>query len=127
MSTSSPNRIVRSSLAPCLILACSLLAHGAAIAQTPSNTVDHTAQTAPDSEVSSGQRITGHTSTHKSVASKTSPEQPAPATREKATASQRVRSWRNLEKDQVAPPMDAPVKPGTNVAPGQSVPKSPGQ
>jgi hypothetical protein len=104
-----------------------MLAQGAAMAQasppSQSNTIDKTAQTAPESEVTSGQKVTGHTRTHKDVASRTSPEQPASATREKVKPSDRLRNWRNLSKDQVAPPADAPVKPGTNVAPGQDIPK----
>lgn len=78
---------------------------------------------APDSEVSSGQRVTGTTHTHKSTYSKTSPEQPAPATAQKVPPSERLPSGSTQSKEQVAPIPDAPVRPGTNVSPGQDTPK----
>lgn len=78
---------------------------------------------APNSEISSGQRVTGTVETHKSTYSKTSPEQPAPATAQKVPPSERLHSGTTQKKEQVAPIPDAPVRPGTNVAPGQDTPK----
>lgn len=77
---------------------------------------------APASEVTSGQRVTGHTRTHKSRAAKTSPEQPAPATAQKVAPSKRLPDEPNQIKDQIAPVPDAPVKPGTPVVSGQDTP-----
>lgn len=102
------------------LLAASLLMPGAvscAFAQASAP------DSAPESEVSSGQRVTGHTRTHKSTYVKTSPEQPAPATAQKVPPSQRLHSAQTQVKEQVAPVPDAPVRPGTNVAPGQDTPK----
>lgn len=78
---------------------------------------------APTSEVTSGQRVTGHTHTRKSRAVKTSPEQPAPATAQKIAQSKRLPDEPNQIKDQIAPVPDAPVKPGTPVVSGQDTPK----
>ena len=80
-------------------------------------------QAAPDHEVTSGQAVTGHTSTRKNDAVNTSPEQPAPAVRQKVLPYQHLRTFRNQAREQVAPAPDAPVKPGTNVRPGQDTPK----
>ncbi len=102
--------------ASCLVLLAGLSCAGAALGQ-PSG------QAAPDSQVTSGQRVTGHTSTHKDSAVNTSPEQPAPAVRQKVLPYQRLRTLRNQAQDQVAPAPDAPVKPGTNVRPGEDTPK----
>ena len=110
---SSPLR--RPTILSCLVLA-SLSAAGAASAR-PSG------QAAPDSEVTSGQAVTGHTSTHKDSAVNTSPEQPAPAVRQKVLPYQHLRTFRNQAREQVAPLPDAPVKPGTNVQSGQDTPK----
>ncbi len=104
----------RPALLSCLVLA-GLSAAGTASAQ-PSG------QAAPDSEVTSGQAVTGHTSTHKDSAVNTSPEQPAPAVRQKVLPYQHLRTFRNQAREQVAPLPDAPVKPGTNVQPGQDTP-----
>ncbi|WP_419729994.1 hypothetical protein [Lichenicola sp.] len=79
---------------------------------------------APASEVTSGQRVTGHTRTHKAHSAKTSPEQPAPATAQKVPPSARLPDEPNQVKEQVAPVPDAPVKPGTRPAPGTDTPKS---
>ena len=105
----------RSILLSCLVLAGPPAA-GAATAQP-----DRPA--APDREVTSGQLATGHTSTHKDEAVNTSPQQPAPAVRQKVLPYQRLRTFRNQAQDQVAPLPDAPVKPGTNVRPGEDTPK----
>ncbi|MGI4747566.1 MAG: hypothetical protein ACRYGI_12080 [Janthinobacterium lividum] len=78
---------------------------------------------APESEVTSGQRVTGHTRTHKAHSVKTSPEQPAPATAQKIPPSERLPDEPNQVKDQVAPVPDAPVKPGSRPAPGADTPK----
>ncbi len=104
----------RPTLPFCLVLVA--LSAGTASAQ-PSG------QAAPDSEVTSGQGVTGHTSTHKNQAVNTSPEQPAPAVRQKVLPYQHLRTFRNQAQEQVAPAPDAPVKPGTNVQPGQDTPK----
>ncbi len=108
---SSPLR--RHAFPSCLVLA--VLAAGPASAQPGG-------QAAPDSEVTSGQAVTGHTSTHKNQAVNTSPEQPAPAVRQKVLPYQHLRTFRNQAQEQVAPAPDAPVKPGTNVQPGQDTP-----
>ena len=105
----------RPALPFCLVLA-GLSAAGAAAAQPAG-------QAAPDAEVTSGQAVTGHTSTHKDSAVNTSPEQPAPAVRQKVLPYQHLRTFRNQAQDQVAPAPDAPVKPGTNVRPGEDTPK----
>ena len=99
---------------PCLVLA-GLSAAGPAVAQPAG-------QAAPDSEVTSGQRVTGHTSTRKDSAVNTSPEQPAPAVRQKVLPYQHLRTFRNQAREQVAPVPDAPVRPGTNVRPGEDTP-----
>lgn len=112
MSRLSPTRAVIVSA----LLAGGLLANGAALAQGTAP------DSAPDSEVTSGQKVTGHHHTHKSKYGKTSPEQPAPATAQKIPPSQRLPDEPNQVKDQVAPVPDAPVKPGTGVSPGQDTP-----
>lgn len=78
---------------------------------------------APESEVSSGQRVTGYTRTHKEHSVKTSPEQPAPATAQKIPPSERLHTAPNMARDQVAPIPEAPVKPGSRPAPGADTPK----
>lgn len=78
---------------------------------------------APPSEVTSGQRVTGHTRTHKAHSVKTSPEQPAPATAQKIPPSERLPNGPNQVREQVAPIPDAPVKPGSRPAPGSDTPK----
>jgi len=78
---------------------------------------------APESEVTSGQRVTGHTSTHKDHWVKTSPEQPAPATAQKVAPSERLHNGKNMVKEQGAPMPDAPVRPGSRPAPGSDTPK----
>ncbi len=110
---SSPLR--RPALLSCLVLA-SLSVAGAVSAQPGGRAM-------PDPEVTSGQAVTGHTSTHKDDAVNTSPEQPAPAVRQKVLPYQHLRTFRNQAQDQVAPLPDAPVKPGTNVRPGEDTPK----
>ena len=102
------------------VLSCLLLA-GLSFAGTASARAGR--QAAPDSQVTSGQKVTGHTSTPKASAVNTSPEQPAPAVRQKVLPYQHLRTFRNQAQDQVAPAPDAPVKPGTNVQPGQDTPK----
>ena len=104
----------RPTLLSCLVVA--VLSAGTASAQPGG-------QAAPDSEVTSGQAVTGHTSTHKDEAVNTSPEQPAPAVRQKVLPYQHLRTFRNQAREQVAPAPDAPVKPGTNVRPGEDTPK----
>ena len=79
---------------------------------------------APASEVTSGQRVTGHTRTRKAHSVKTSPEQPAPATAQKVAPSERLPDEPNQLKEQVAPVPEAPVKPGTRPAPGADTPKN---
>ena len=117
MSRTPRNRIV---LAACL-LAASLPMTGAVSPARAQTSAD--ADSAPESEVSSGQRVIGITRTHKSTYSKTSPEQPAPATAQKVPPSERLFSGSTQSKEQVAPIPDTPVRPGTNVAPGQDTPK----
>ncbi len=110
---SSPVR--RLKVLSCLLLT-GLLSAGMASARSGQ-------QAAPDSQVTSGQKVTGHTSTQKDSAVNTSPEQPAPAVRQKVLPYQRLRTFRNQAQEQVAPAPDAPVKPGTNVQPGEDTPK----
>ena len=110
---SSPLRLP--AIPSCLLLA-GLSFTGTASAQ-PSG------QAAPGSEVTSGQKVTGHASTQKDSAVNTGPEQPAPAVRQKVLPYQRLRTFRNQAREQVAPAPDAPVKPGTNVRPGEDTPK----
>lgn len=110
--SSSPRR---PAILSCLVLA-GLSFAGTAFAQPGG-------QAAPDSEVTSGQKVTGHTSTQKGSAVNTSPEQPAPAVRQKVLPYQRLRTFRNQAREQVAPAPDAPVTPGTNVRPGEDTPK----
>ena len=110
---SSPVR--RPTVLSCLVLA-GLSFAGTAAARSGQ-------QAAPDSEVTSGQKVTGHTSTQKGSAVNTSPEQPAPAVRQKVLPYQHLRTFRNQAREQVAPVPDAPVKPGTNVQPGEDTPK----
>ncbi len=107
-------------LRPPAILSCLLLG-GLLFAGTAS--AQPGGQAAPDSQVTSGQRVTGHTSTQKDSAVNTSPEQPAPAVRQKVLPYQHLRTFRNQAREQVAPAPDAPVKPGTNVNPGEDTPK----
>ena len=76
---------------------------------------------APASQVTSGQRVTGHTRTFKSRDVKTSPEQPAPATPQRVQPSQRLSDEPNQIKEQVAPVPTTPVAPGTPVKPGNDV------
>ncbi|MCQ8240249.1 hypothetical protein [Rhizosaccharibacter radicis] len=76
----------------------------------------------PRGDVSSGQRITGHNSTHKDAHSNTGPEQPAPAKANAVAPSKRLPEGRVQEREQVAPSVDAPVKPGTRPKPGQDIP-----
>ena len=113
MSRSTPSRAALPAL---LLLAPALLASGAASAQRAAP------DSAPSSQVSSGERVTGHTRTAKSRYVKTSPQQPAPATRQRVQPSQRLPDEPNQIKEQVAPIPDAPVAPGTPVTPGHDVP-----
>ena len=101
---------------PMLLLATSLLVPATALAQASAP------DSAPAGQVTSGQRVTGHTRTAKSRYLKTSPEQPAPATRQKLQPSQRLPDEPNQVKEQVAPVPDAPVAPGTPVIPGRDTP-----
>ena len=78
---------------------------------------------APASEVSSGQRVTGHTRTRKAHSVKTSPQQPAPATAQKVPPSERLPDEPNQVKEQVAPTPEAPVKPSTRPTSGTDSPK----
>ena len=111
------SRPTHSPTVPCaLLLAASLLAPGLALAQRSAP------DSAPASQVSSGERVTGHTRTAKSKYLKTSPQQPAPATRQKVQPSQRLPDEPNQMKEQVAPVPSAPVAPGTPVTPGHDVP-----
>ena len=109
-----------SSVRPPFITSCLVLA-GLCLAGTAS--AQPGAQAAPDQEVTSGQKVTGHASTHKDEAVNTSPEQPAPAVRQKVLPYQRLRTFRNQAREQVAPAPDAPVKPGTNVLAGEDTPR----
>ncbi len=99
-----------------LLLTASLLAPGAALARrsAPDST--------PASQISSGERVTGHTHTVKSKTMGASPQQWAPATRQKVQPSRRLPEEPNQMKEQVAPVPSAPVAPGTPVTPGHDVP-----
>lgn len=112
---------MRTTIAASMLASTLLSAPIAAMAQSAA-----APESAPSSEVSSGQKVTGHHHTRKSKYLKTSPEQPAPATAEKVPPSERLPEEPNQVKDQVAPVPDAPVKPGTNVAPGNDTPKPQG-
>lgn len=51
------------------------------------------------------------------------PASPAPRQHQAVPPSERLHDARNQINEQVAPVPEAPVKPGTNVAPGQDTPK----
>ncbi len=53
----------------------------------------------------------------------TDPSRPAPREHQPVPPSERLQDTPNQINEQVAPIPDAPVKPGTNVAPGQDTPK----
>ena len=114
---SKPRRYRRTPLSS-LLVTLLLLSPAAALAQAAPSAPD----SAPASEVTSGQRVTGHTRTRKSRYVKTSPEQPAPATRQRVQPSQRLPEGYTQEREQVAPAPTAPVPPNTPVTPGQDVP-----
>jgi hypothetical protein len=87
----------------------------------PSDTSKQTFTT--NSSVSSGQKVTGHRRSYKSRLVGTSPDQPAPVSHEPVAPSARLADEPNQIKEQVAPIPAPPVKPGTNVAPGNDTPK----
>jgi hypothetical protein len=130
-------RMVPRMVPACFLAAALLSPAGAALAQrenktnlttspanknTPAGTAP-VGESAPPGEVSSGQRVTGFTRTHKDKYSKASPEQPAPATPQAMPRPQLLEDDHLRKAEQVAPTPDKPVKPGTRPGPNQDVPR----